>query len=164
MSIHEEAQRLREQRESRERNLDALPLAEADLRKLDASVKRNTALIKRLRGVSEESKAGLLEEISRTNQSKVIIGAVAGSCNRLNFCKTAAFISFHQLSRHMPTGSIKWVMCVQYVSEAVAAIAEANVKTKDIAAAVEVSSSDCARDSSRIVVASAQRWRMPLWR
>ncbi|KAK9907680.1 hypothetical protein WJX75_008040 [Coccomyxa subellipsoidea] len=95
ISVHEEVQRLREQRETRERNLDALPLTDSDLRKLDASVKRNTALIKRLRSLSEESKAGLLEEITRTNQSK-------------------------------------------YVSEAVIAISEANVKTKDIAAAVEV--------------------------
>ncbi|CAL8462985.1 g2519 [Coccomyxa elongata] len=88
-------QRLKAQRELREANLDALPLTDADLRKLDASVKRNTALIKKLRSVSEESRAALLDDISRTNQSK-------------------------------------------YVSEAVAAISEANVKTKDIAAAVEV--------------------------
>ena len=72
--VHEEVQRLREQRETRERNVDALPLTDSDLRKLDASVKRNTALIKRLRSLSEESKAGLLEEITRTNQSKVDIG------------------------------------------------------------------------------------------
>lgn len=31
------------------------------------------------------------------------------------------------------------ILCAQYVSEAVTAISEANVKTKDIAAAVEVS-------------------------
>lgn len=67
----DELQRLKAQRELREVNLDALPLADADLRKLDASVKRNTALIKKLRSVSEESRAALLDDISRTNQSKV---------------------------------------------------------------------------------------------
>ncbi|BDA48017.1 Regulator of nonsense transcripts 2 [Coccomyxa sp. Obi] len=91
----DDLQRLKALRELREANLDALPLMDSDLRKLDASVKRNTALIKKLRSVSEESRAALLDDISRTNQSK-------------------------------------------YVSEAVAAISEASVKTKDIAAAVEV--------------------------
>jgi regulator of nonsense transcripts 2 len=50
-----------------------VPPLESDLRKLDASVKRNTALIKKLRGISEESRAGLLEDILRTNQSKVMM-------------------------------------------------------------------------------------------
>ncbi len=71
-------QRLKAQREVREANLDALQLMDANLRKLDASVKRNTALIKKLRSVSEESRAALLDDISRTNQSKV------GTCS--SFC------------------------------------------------------------------------------
>lgn len=71
-------QTLRTQREFREANLDALPLTDAALRKLDASVKRNTALIKKLRSVSEESRAALLDDISRTNQSKV--GACSSRC------------------------------------------------------------------------------------
>lgn len=44
---------------------------EGTLRRLDASVKRNSALTKKLRGISEEGRAALLEDISRTNQSKV---------------------------------------------------------------------------------------------
>lgn len=46
-------------------------LSELDLKKLDASVKRNTALIKRLRNITEDSAASLLDDIARTNQSKV---------------------------------------------------------------------------------------------
>lgn len=42
-----------------------------DVKKLDASVKRNTTLIKRLRNITEESAALLLDDIARTNQSKV---------------------------------------------------------------------------------------------
>ena len=41
------------------------------VKKLDASVKRNTTLIKRLRNITEESAASLLDDIARTNQSKV---------------------------------------------------------------------------------------------
>lgn len=44
---------------------------EADLRKLDSSVKRNTALVKKLRQVGEESRQALLDDIGKTNQSKV---------------------------------------------------------------------------------------------
>jgi len=69
--IQKERQRLEEQRKLRQANLDALPPTETELRKADASVKRNTALIKKLRIVSEETKASLLDEISHTNQSKV---------------------------------------------------------------------------------------------
>lgn len=44
---------------------------DADLRKLDSSVKRNTALIKRLRQLSGDAAGTILEDIARTNQSKV---------------------------------------------------------------------------------------------
>ena len=60
-------------------------------------MKRNSALIKKLRQLSHESKDSLLSDIQKTNQSK-------------------------------------------YVSEAVAAITDANLKSKDITAAVEVCS------------------------
>ena len=46
--------------------------AEDELRKLDSSVKRNTALIKKLRLISEDTKEALLDEIRRANQTKVI--------------------------------------------------------------------------------------------
>jgi len=60
-------------------------------------VKRNSALIKKLRQLSEESKDSLLSDIHKTNQSK-------------------------------------------YVSEAVTAITDASLKSKDISAAVQVCS------------------------
>lgn len=44
----------------------------SDIKKLDASVKKNTTLIKRLRNITEDSAASLLEDIARTNQSKVL--------------------------------------------------------------------------------------------
>ena len=44
---------------------------EVDLRKLDSSVKRNSALVKKLRQVGDESRQTLLEDIAKTNQSKV---------------------------------------------------------------------------------------------
>ena len=70
-TLEGERHKLEQQRRLRQSNLDAVPPLESDLRKLDASVKRNTALIKKLRGINEEFKAGLLEDILRTNQSKV---------------------------------------------------------------------------------------------
>ena len=66
-----------------------------DPKSLDSSVKRNSALIKKLRQLTEESKESLLSDIQKTNQSK-------------------------------------------YVSEAVSAITDANLKSKDINAAVQI--------------------------
>lgn len=37
-------------------------------------MKRNQALIRKLRGLSEESRQGLLDDIAKTNQSKVGVG------------------------------------------------------------------------------------------
>ena len=65
------------------------------LRTLDSSIKRNTAVIKKLKQINEEQKEGLLEELKAVNLSK-------------------------------------------FVSEAVAAICEAKLKTSDINAAVQV--------------------------
>ncbi len=124
----------------RDSNLDALPLTDADLRKLDASVKRNTALIKRLRSVSEESKAGLLEEISRTNQSKVDMPPVQSGTRMCYFWSAAGNLTAEWIHVSAKNDLSDLHLCAQYVSEAVTAISEANVKTKDIAAAVEVSS------------------------
>ncbi len=60
-------------------------------------MKRNSALIKKLRQLSDDSRDSLLTDIQKTNQSK-------------------------------------------YVSEAVTAITEANLKSKDINAAVQICS------------------------
>ena len=45
--------------------------AEQELRTLDSSVKRNTALIKKLRLINEDTKDALLADIRRANQTKV---------------------------------------------------------------------------------------------
>lgn len=87
---------LAQQRQLREANLQPKRPSEADLRSLDSSLKRNTALIKKIKVLSEDSKKALLDDIAKVNQSK-------------------------------------------YVSEAVAAIAEAPLKASDIPAAVQVS-------------------------
>ena len=60
---------LHARRQLRESNLQPARLTEAQLKALDASVKKNTALIRRLRAVGDGG-AGLLEDIRRTNQSK----------------------------------------------------------------------------------------------
>ena len=52
---------------------------DSELRMLDSSVKRNTALVKRLRQLSEDNTASVLEDISRTNQSKVATDAAVQS-------------------------------------------------------------------------------------
>eukprot|EP00798_Chlamydomonas_sp_ICE-L_P014701 gene14701-20741_t len=79
----------------REANLNPDRPKEDALKQLDSSVKRNTALIKKLRAVSEDSVKGVLEDISKVNQLK-------------------------------------------YVSEAVAAVAEAPLKVSDVPAALSV--------------------------
>eukprot|EP00884_Botryococcus_braunii_P019012 jgi/Botrbrau1/5795/Bobra.0155s0018.1 len=43
----------------------------ADLKKLDTSVKRNTALVKKLRQIGEDGLDSLLKDVKATNQSKV---------------------------------------------------------------------------------------------
>jgi hypothetical protein len=47
------------------------PAGEDSLKKLDSSMKRNTALIRKLRALSEESRQSVLDDIAKTNQSKV---------------------------------------------------------------------------------------------
>lgn len=50
---------------------------EDELKLLDASMKKNTALTRKLKQLSEETKQSILDDIARTNQSKV--GLVHGS-------------------------------------------------------------------------------------
>lgn len=57
-------------------SLLSLPLlrtaaGEDALKKLDSSMKRNSAVIRKLRTLSEESHRGVLDDIGKTNQSKV---------------------------------------------------------------------------------------------
>lgn len=43
----------------------------ADLKKLDSTVKRNNALVKKLRQIAEDGLDSLLKDVLATNQSKV---------------------------------------------------------------------------------------------
>ena len=52
-------------------SLDCWGTGEADLRKLDSSVKRNTATLNKLRKLSDETGSALLEDLKRVNQAKV---------------------------------------------------------------------------------------------
>lgn len=80
---------LQARRELRERNLLPARPTEAQLKGLDASVKKNTALIRRLRTVSDGG-AGLLEDIWRTNQSKA-----CGLCLSRNYSVLSGHFFFY---------------------------------------------------------------------
>ncbi len=69
--VQVELERLSLQRKLLKENADPGQQTGSDVKKLDASVKKNTTLIKRLRNITEDSAASLLEDIARTNQSKV---------------------------------------------------------------------------------------------
>ncbi|KAK3289206.1 Regulator of nonsense transcripts upf2 [Cymbomonas tetramitiformis] len=88
---------IRLKRNLRAENINPVRPEEEKLKTLDSSIKRNTALIKKLRQLSEEGHKGLMEDIRKVNASR-------------------------------------------YVSEVVAAIAEAKIKMSDVPAAVQVCS------------------------
>ena len=75
-TVRAELERLSRQQQLLKENGIAGQLYDADIKKLDASVKRNTSLIKKLRNITEDNAASLLEEIARTMQSKVCLHAV----------------------------------------------------------------------------------------
>lgn len=50
---------------------------DAEAKQLDSSVKRNSALIKRLRQLTDDAKESLLTDIQKTNQSKYVSEAAA---------------------------------------------------------------------------------------
>ncbi len=62
-----------------------LPAAsdEDALKMLDSSMKRNTALTRKLKQLSEESKQSILDDIAKTNQSKVGLALAARSVGPL---------------------------------------------------------------------------------
>lgn len=51
------------------------------LRTLDSSIKRNTAVIKKLKQINEEQKEGLMEELRSVNLSKFVSEAVSAICD-----------------------------------------------------------------------------------
>ena len=70
---------------------------EVDLRKLDSSVKRNSGLVKKLRQVGDESRQSLLEDIAKTNQSKVRL-CIDSRDTRTIQSPASCFFSFMLLS------------------------------------------------------------------
>jgi hypothetical protein len=69
--VKAELERLSLQQKLLQANESAELQAGIDIKKLDASVKKNTALIKKFRNITEGNAASLLDDIARTNQSKV---------------------------------------------------------------------------------------------
>lgn len=53
----------------------------AFLRTLDSAIKRNTAVIKKLKQINEEQQEGLLEELRSVNLSKFVTEAVTAICD-----------------------------------------------------------------------------------
>lgn len=53
----------------------------ASLRLLDSSIKRNTAVIKKLKQITEEQRDGLLDDIRSLNMSKFVSEAVSAICD-----------------------------------------------------------------------------------
>lgn len=51
------------------------------MRTLDSSIKRNTAVIKKLKQISEDQREGLIDELRGVNLSKFVTEAVAAICD-----------------------------------------------------------------------------------
>lgn len=51
------------------------------LRTLDSSIKRNTAVIKKLKQINEEQREGLMDELRSVNLSKFVSEAVTAICD-----------------------------------------------------------------------------------
>lgn len=51
------------------------------LRTLDSSIKRNTAIIKKLKQINEEQREGLMDELKSVNLSKFVSEAVTAICD-----------------------------------------------------------------------------------
>lgn len=51
------------------------------LRTLDSSIKRNTAVIKKLKQINEEQKEGIMDELRSVNLSKFVSEAVTAICD-----------------------------------------------------------------------------------
>lgn len=52
------------------------PEGEDELKQLDSSIKKNSTLTKKLRQLTEDSKQPILDDIRKTNQSKVGAGGL----------------------------------------------------------------------------------------
>ena len=76
----EEMRRVKEARGAlRKLNLDPRRPDAAKFKSMDSSIKRNTTLTKKLRGISEESRAGIVDDLRKVNISKYVTEAVAAA-------------------------------------------------------------------------------------
>ena len=72
---------LKARRTLREANMAQTRPGEDALKKLDSSMKRNTALIRKLKQLGEDSRKSVLDDVAKTNQSKVNINcALVARC------------------------------------------------------------------------------------
>ena len=90
-SLEEGTQKLEQMRATlskrldlRGRNLDPDRSDDRSLSKLDSSVKRNTALNKKLKQISDENKATMLQDVAKVNQTKYVSEAAA-AIGEVNF-------------------------------------------------------------------------------
>lgn len=82
MARQEEVKKLAEaKRALRQSNLTPERPDAGFLRTLDSSIKRNTAVIKKLKQINEEQREGLLEELKAVNLSKFVSEAVSAICD-----------------------------------------------------------------------------------
>ncbi|XP_071734548.1 regulator of nonsense transcripts UPF2 [Rutidosis leptorrhynchoides] len=65
----------------RQSNLNPERPESGALRTLDSSIKRNTAVIKKLKQINEEQREGLMDELRNVNLSKFVSEAVAAICD-----------------------------------------------------------------------------------
>lgn len=62
---------LQQRRELYNANTSGQKFSDSQLKNLDSSMKRNTALLRKLRQISEDTKQSILADIVKVNQSKV---------------------------------------------------------------------------------------------
>lgn len=76
------------------------------LRALDSSIKRNTAVIKKLKQINEEQREGLLDELKNVNLSKFVSEAVTSICEaklRTSDIQAAVQVVFLELNFSLPS-------------------------------------------------------------
>lgn len=72
-------------------------LAESSLRSLDSSIKKNTALVKKLKQLTEDTKETVLKEVSELNLSKYISEVVQAICeSKLKVADVGAVVQVYE--------------------------------------------------------------------
>lgn len=74
------------------------------LRTLDSSIRRNTAVIKKLKQINEEQREGMMEELKGVNMSKFVSEAVTAICDaklRTSDIQAAVQVIVFEISFHI---------------------------------------------------------------